>query len=401
MVRVTQSMLSTNMLRNLNSSYSKMSKYQDMLTSGRKFVRPSDDPVAAVKGMNYRVQLDKVNQFQRNLNEAEGWLETTDSSLDQISGTVNRIKELIVQASNDTNTPEERSKIKVEIDQIREQIKDIANTQLGDKFIFSGTHTQKELYTKVQVVDVEGYYYSLDATDPNKAIFETGTPGDIKAIIDTINDPKYFKEVRVLNTPESGVGTPPTGFADIKSEVFAITDPTDPTKKIKIDSIDLQVKGPVGAVPTISEAGKKGKVELEVFDGIQLTVNTEFGPELFAQLDEVLTKVSNILADPNATSEDIGKKLTGLSTGVNATIAAAQARVLDARADVGARMNRVDLMKNRLDVQEVNVLKQKSLNEDTDYVKTITDMTTQESIHQAALSVGAKIIQQTLVDFMR
>ncbi len=43
-----------------------MSKYQDMLTSGRKFARASDDPVAAVKGMKYRVQLDKVNQFQRN-----------------------------------------------------------------------------------------------------------------------------------------------------------------------------------------------------------------------------------------------------------------------------------------------------------------------------------------------
>jgi len=47
------------------------------------------------------------------------------------------------------------------------------------------------------------------------------------------------------------------------------------------------------------------------------------------------------------------------------------------------------------------VTKQKSKNEDTDYAETITKMTTQEAIHQAALSVGAKIIQQTLVDFIR
>ena len=41
-----------------------------------------------------------------------------------------------------------------------------------------------------------------------------------------------------------------------------------------------------------------------------------------------------------------------------------------------------------------------SENEDTEYAKAITEMTTQKSIHQAALSVGAKIIQSTLVDFL-
>ncbi|TBV84766.1 flagellar hook-associated protein FlgL, partial [Lysinibacillus sp. OL1] len=58
-MRVTQSMLSNNMLRNLNSSYGKMSNYQNMLTSGRKFNKPSEDPVAAVVGMGYRVDLGK------------------------------------------------------------------------------------------------------------------------------------------------------------------------------------------------------------------------------------------------------------------------------------------------------------------------------------------------------
>lgn len=60
-MRVTQSMLSSNMLRNLNTSYSKMSKYQNMLDSGKVITRPSDDPVVAVKGMGYRIDLDKTN----------------------------------------------------------------------------------------------------------------------------------------------------------------------------------------------------------------------------------------------------------------------------------------------------------------------------------------------------
>ena len=312
MVRVTQSMLSTNMLRNLNSSYSKMSKYQDMLTSGRNFTRPSDDPVAAVKGMNYRVQLDKVNQYQRNINEAEGWLDTTDTALDQVGNTLNRVKELIVQAANDTNTVDERRKIKEEIDQIREQIMDVGNTQLGGKFIFSGTKTQTPTFENGQINQL-----LMTATPPS-----TIPPGE-------------------------------------------------------------------------------GKVEVEVFDGIQLTVNTTGAPDMFNEIAGFLEDVSGKLDSANTTGEEIGDFLGGLANGTNNTLAKMQANVLDMRADVGARMNRVELMKNRLDIQEINTTKQKSNNEDTDYAETITHMATQESIHQAALSVGAKIIQQTLVDFIR
>ena len=310
MVRVTQSMLSTNMLRNLNTSYGKMSNYQDMLASGRKFARASEDPVAAVKGMNYRVQLDKVQQFQRNINEAESWLDTTDTALDQVGNVLNRVKELVVQAANDTNTSDDREKIKMEIDQIRQQVRDVANTQLGGKYIFSGTKTGTQTFKD----------------------------GDINPLL----------------LDQNG------NFND----------------------------------------GAQGKVEVEVFEGIQLTVNATGAPDMFKEIDTFLGDVSTALT--NATSGGpIGDFLGSIADGTSNTLADMQAKVLNARADVGARMNRVELMKNRLDIQEINTTKQMSNNEDTDYAETITKMTTQESIHQAALSVGAKIIQQTLVDFIR
>ena len=59
-MRVTQSMLSNNMLRNLSTSYNKMGKVQDQIRSGKKVTRPSDDPVVAMKGIGYRTALDKV-----------------------------------------------------------------------------------------------------------------------------------------------------------------------------------------------------------------------------------------------------------------------------------------------------------------------------------------------------
>ncbi|GLC87832.1 flagellar hook-associated protein FlgL [Lysinibacillus piscis] len=294
-MRVTQSMLSSNMLRNLNTSYNKMSKYQNMLDSGSKITRPSDDPVVAVKGMGYRVDIDKNVQYQRNIREAHTWLDTTDEAFDQVGSALKRVKELIVQAANDSNTPEDRQKINAEMEQIREQLRDIANTKVGENYIFSGTHTNEPLY--------------LAGGAPNPAI-------------------------------TSGGGKP---------------------------------------------------IEINVFDGIAMNINTP-GTTLFADIDNFMAQ-TNTLLQSGGTSATISAKLSDLDVVNEST--------LTARADVGARQNRVEMMENRLGMQEVNVTKQLSLNEDTDYAKTITEMVTQESIHQAALSVGAKIIQQTLVDFIR
>ncbi|MEB2298508.1 flagellar hook-associated protein FlgL [Lysinibacillus xylanilyticus] len=305
-MRVTQSMLSNNMLLNLNNSYGKMSKLQDQITSGSKITRPSDDPVIAVKGMGYRRDLGQVEQYTRNMNEVNNWIDTTDESLNQVGEQMKRVRELVIQAANDTNTPDERAKIKAEIDQIRQQIQDIGNTKIADRYIFSGTRTTQPL-------------------------FENGK--------------------------------------------------IDPAK---VNSED---------------------VVIEVYDGIQMKVNTP-GAELFQDVDKMMGKISDLL-DPNraggpATGEEIGNALGGVaeqSTGDDIT--AIHNKILEAQADVGARQNRVELMENRLSIREIGVTKQLSNNEDVDYAKAITEMVTSESIHQAALSVGAKIIQQTLVDFIR
>lgn len=318
-MRVTQSMLSSNMLRNLNVSYGKMSKYQEQLTSGKLVNRPSDDPVIAVKGMGYRVDLDKNVQFQRNIREAHSWLDSTDESLGQVGEALKRVKELIVQAANDTNTAEDRQKIGAEISQIKNQIQDIANSKVGENYIFSGTHTNQPLFV-----------------------------GDV-----------------------------------INGNFAAVPDRT--------------------ANPTAPLVATEKPIEVNVFDGISMQINTT-GVHLFTDVNNFMTKVERILTNPTMTGKEIGEALGATITDGNAKIPGLDAvteKALTLRASVGARQNRVEMMENRLSLQEVNVTKQMSQNEDTDYAKAITQMVTTESIHQASLSVGAKIIQQTLVDFIR
>ncbi|MEK4253370.1 flagellar hook-associated protein FlgL [Ureibacillus sp. FSL K6-2830] len=291
-MRVTQSMLSNNMLRNLSESYRKLGKYQDQITTGKKVNRPSDDPVVVMKGIGYRTELNKVQQFSRNIGEAYNWLDTTDDTLDKIGSALQRARELMVQASSDTATPEDRLQINSELQQLREHIQSLANTKIGNKYIFSGTKT---------------------TTPP----FDNGYPEPI--------DDAFFKGI-----------------------------------------------------------------EIEVFSGIQIQINTT--------PIQLLKEIDLMFADIN-TSMD--KKSAGELSSFLESIDNVMDKILTTRADIGARQNRIELMDERLQSQEVIATKQMSENEDVDYEKAITNLITQESIHRAALSTGARIVQPTLVDFLR
>ncbi|SFK79475.1 flagellar hook-associated protein FlgL [Brevibacillus centrosporus] len=71
------------------------------------------------------------------------------------------------------------------------------------------------------------------------------------------------------------------------------------------------------------------------------------------------------------------------------------------RAALGARVNRIELVQERLATEEVNVCGLMSTNEDADIAEVITNLKTQENVHRSALGSGSRIIQPTLLDFLR
>lgn len=105
------------------------------------------------------------------------------------------------------------------------------------------------------------------------------------------------------------------------------------------------------------------------------------------------------------TLNGIQKSLEGTGTGDLNTLLSdldGHMDVLSAeRSELGARYNRLELVEARIDQQEVIATRILSDNEDADIERVIMDLTTQESVHKAALSVGARIIQPTLMDFLR
>lgn len=295
-MRITQGMLSNNMLNNLMKNQLAMNKYFDQINTGKKISRPSDDPVVAMKGMGYRSELLGIEQFKRNTGEVEAWMDNADSALDQATKAQQRLRDLVISAGNATYGSEEMASIKAEVEQIKKDLMDIANTKVNDKYIFNGTDTD----TKPINIDANGDLEIIHNSNP--VIIEVAPGTKLQANVDGA---KVFDE----------------GLFD------------------DIDSFLESLDGNLGQKPDI---------------------------------DDVLEKVDGHISD-----------------------------TINARTDLGARMNRLELVVSRLEDQEVVATKIMSENEDVHIEEAITNLLTQENLYRASLSAGSKIIQPSLVDFLR
>jgi flagellar hook-associated protein 3 FlgL len=296
-MRVTQSMISANSLQNISNSYQKMGQYQDQLSTGKKITKPSDDPVAAMKGMAYTSDLASVDQYKRNVSELHTWMDNSESGMNQANSALQRIRELVVQSQNSALTDVDRKALADEVGQMQQDLVKTANTQVAGKYIFHG------------------------------------------------ND--------VMN-PTVPVESPPTVATNLDS-------------------------------PSINN------YSIEVSDGVTLKANVNpanaFSQELFNVVGDIQTSLQN------SGSTNMDSLLTRLDNVMDNMSAE--------HSELGARSNRLDMVESRLDQQEVTATQVLSDNEDVDMEKVIMDLTNQESVHRAALSVGSRIMQPSLLDFLK
>jgi flagellar hook-associated protein 3 FlgL len=145
--RITQNMLNTQLMRNLNSNMLRMNDSQNQLATGRRINKPSDDPVGIAFGLRYRSEIAANDQYESNANAAVSWMDYTDVTLGQAGDVLQRVRELTVEASSGTNSAESLAAIKSEITQLTEQMITIGNSEFNGKQVFNGQQTDKKPYT--------------------------------------------------------------------------------------------------------------------------------------------------------------------------------------------------------------------------------------------------------------
>lgn len=171
-MRITNNMLINNMLSNLGTNLNRVSKNQSQLATGKKINLPSDDPIVASRALKLRTDVAEIQQFKRNVEDATSWMEITETTLEQIGEVIHRAKELAVQASNGTNTPEDMEKTKLEVEQLKIQMTHLANTTYSGRYIFSGFKTDKPL------MDEDGIF-QMDIENGEQIFYEVGIGDDI------------------------------------------------------------------------------------------------------------------------------------------------------------------------------------------------------------------------------
>jgi flagellar hook-associated protein 3 FlgL len=145
-MRVTSLMSTRATVRDLNDDLSRLSRTQQRLSSGKQITRPSDDPYGTSRALALRGDLEGLQQYQRNVSDGTGWLNTCDTALGVVSDSLQRVRELLVKAGNDAAGPQARAAIADEIDQLVDSIKQEANVQYGGRYVFSGTATDTAPY---------------------------------------------------------------------------------------------------------------------------------------------------------------------------------------------------------------------------------------------------------------
>jgi flagellar hook-associated protein 3 FlgL len=290
-------MMVRNMLDHLQNNLGDLNNLNEQLSSGKLFQMPSDAPIKVADSMNYKAQLNRNNQFQRNLDQAENWLNTTESALKSGTKVIQRARELTIYAANDSMTSDDRKMVAKEMKQLRDELIDISNAKLGDSYIFSGQKTGEKPF---EVVD-------------------------------------------------NGIG----------------------------DYVQYQ--------------GDKNGVKRRLNENVEMQVNLD-GDEVFKKEIEALNKIYDDL-DSGKSGEEIGDNLNAMDTAIN--------NYAELRSEVGGKLQRTGNIINRLEANEVHLRDLKSKNEDADLAEVITELKMEETVYRASLASGSRIMQQSLVDFIR
>jgi flagellar hook-associated protein 3 FlgL len=143
---ITTQMTAAMTLNDLQQSMNRLNTTQQQLSSGKKINQPSDDPYGTSQAVGLNGQLSSLNDYANNITDGTAWTQQATTSLGDIDSMVQRVRELVVQASNGTYTQSDLNASASEVNQLIDAIKQEANASYNGQYIFSGTSTSTAPY---------------------------------------------------------------------------------------------------------------------------------------------------------------------------------------------------------------------------------------------------------------
>lgn len=342
----------------VNSSIQKnrgdLADLQNQASTQKRVNKPSDDPLAATRVLGARTNINADNQFIKNINQAKTFLEYSDQSLGEMTEVLTRAKELAIGQSTDAGAnATSRAVTATEIGQLFNQTVQVGNRKLGDRFLFGGFKTTAPPFTN------DGEYL--------------GDNGEMRVAVSKESDVS-------LNVPGSrvflGLGIRSGRVRnDAPSEITP--ENRDPKNATELKN-EAQIRGPAGSP---SEPG-----QVATATGLSSTWRND-GTNIFGVLSDLEVSLRT------NSKEGVQASLDRLDE--------ALAQVVLARAEVGSR---VSTLQSSLENLTKGVIDSKALAsslEDVDNFELVSDLTKSESTLKASLASSGKLIQPSLLDFLK
>ncbi|MEK7747685.1 MAG: flagellar hook-associated protein FlgL [Nitrospirota bacterium] len=444
-MRITERMIFNSGMRGLQFNAAAVLKAQERVSSGKKVLLPSDDPVSASRILNFNKTISQIDQHVRNSFRAEDTLLVTDSALESVQALIGQASARAVEMVNASRNADDRKIVAIEIGQIFEQIAALSNTTHEGQTIFSGDKVKTAPFDfekawhgkyvgRTPPEDIE-----IVAYDPNN--LESGSHDRLNLTVDginlqiTLNEGTYDgasiaqeiqEKINIDDKMKNPDGTNHTevtvsfviededtgsGHLEVQSNrsrgrssvVFnKIVQPEqDPLKPAQVPLGDAREI--LGLLTGKSQLSGEEYLGNDAESGILIEPNVLVpknlsGSRVFKGGKEGVDIFASLLNFQTALNTD---NIVGIQTAI-ADMEKAINQTNDERATVGSRLSRLEQSRTQLETFQVAAKASKSQDEDIDLTEAISDLVLKQNALTASQSVFARIIQQqTLLDFLR
>ncbi len=410
--RVGTANMYDNALRNLGARQTSLTTLQENLTSGKRVVRASDDPVSAAQAERALNRLSRIQTEQRALETQRNAIAQAESSLGDAVNLVQNFRELVVNAGSATLTPNDRATIANQLQGLREQLVEVANRKdtngipllgaLGGALApFLGPLSSSPDY----VFDgLPGQTASNGVTIPGTVdgdaafMFDPNRDGVYTAGVSTIPNSRQLTTTAITPVNKnlitgdnytitfSAVG--PGATAGTSTATYTLTNTTTGVSSPAVTVPDYPTDKPV----TISVTGIPGlafDIKGNPDNGDTITVQPS--PSMFSTLDSAINGIRNA-PNSNAAIQAVGQALANMDVGLE--------RLHNIRGFAGELLNRADRITGDQDKRSIQLEGDRSRAEDLDMIKGISDFQNQQVGYEAALKSYAQVQKLSLFNFI-
>ncbi|NDI36515.1 flagellin [Chengkuizengella sediminis] len=359
---INHNITALNTYNQLSSANTSTGKSMEKLSSGLRINRAGDDAAGLAISEKMRGQIRGLDQASRNAQDGISLIQTAEGSLDETQSIVQRMRELSVQASNDTYTDADRAELQKEVDELISEVDRIASdTEFNTKNLLDGSQAGATVVGG-SAASMTADYNSTNATleiDGNTITLTNvnGLDGSGTAI-----DPTAF--LAALNTDLSGSG---------------YTAAIDGSDVLTISSDD-------GSSFTIDSTANLGLAAVDsTGDALSFQIGANQGQNISFTISDMSASALGI------DSIDISTK-DGADAAISVLDSAIQS-VSTERAKLGANQNRLEHTINNLSTASENLTAAESRIRDVDMAKEMMSFTKDNILSQAATAMLAQANQ--------